>query len=145
MFPVISPYLGQRFRSRDQLTLGELNDQLAKLKLRKGKEEISYEFQVNGLSVKLSTVDSYRGYYVDLAIHAVLGAYTDFSRFRQTLKKAQGKTFEGWKGGDYLMGQDTPLWLAPEGHCGNVCLVGVEIHKYNDTYYVIELEAKAED
>lgn len=29
-----------------------------------------------------------------------------------------GRVFSGWKGGDYVMGALTPLWVAEKGCCG---------------------------
>ena len=62
-------------------------------------------------------VDSYRGYYSDLAFEP-----TDKDRtvadVLADLKAAKGATFNGYKGGDFVMGENTPLWAAPYGFCG---------------------------
>ena len=57
---------------------------------------------------------SYRGYYSDLAFEP----QEDFATAKELLQWCQnalGETFEGYKGGDYLMGDDTPLWVSPYG------------------------------
>ena len=33
-----------------------------------------------------------------------------------------GQVFEGYKGGDFMMGALTPLWVAAYGNCGNKLL-----------------------
>jgi hypothetical protein len=33
-------------------------------------------------------------------------------------RAAMGRVFCGYKGGDFLMGETTPIWLADYGHCG---------------------------
>lgn len=56
---------------------------------------------------------SYRGYYSDLAISPE--SHVDpvsVSEFLATLKGALNKTFTGYKGGDFTMGEDAPLWCA---------------------------------
>ena len=69
---------------------------------------------------------SYRGYYADLAFSRT---YADlaFSRTSEaitvdqmltTCQAALGQSFEGYKGGDYVMGEDTPLWMANWGMTG---------------------------
>lgn len=40
------------------------------------------------------------------------------AELRQAALDAVGTEFEGWKGGDFLMGMDTPVWVAQEGDCG---------------------------
>jgi hypothetical protein len=62
-------------------------------------------------------VDSYRGYYSDLALEPVRGA-TNVRAIRQALESAIGETYQGYKGGDYTMGPTTPLWVANYGTTG---------------------------
>lgn len=68
---------------------------------------------------------SYRGYYGDLAFEATGDAVTA-SSFLAICKSALGKTFQGYKGGDYVMGERTPLWQANYGNCGDA-IVGAKI------------------
>lgn len=74
-------------------------------------------------------VASYRGYYDHLA----LGWTADF-RDRPTvstvidiLQSADGETFEGWKGGDFTMDRDTPIWVANPGQTGGTGIVGLKL------------------
>ncbi len=64
-----------------------------------------------------SGVDSYRGYYADLAIDYDAGTATA-EYVLKMLKSALGKPFTGYKGGDYEMGEDTPLWASIYGDTG---------------------------
>lgn len=70
-------------------------------------------------------VSSYRGYYSDLAIdygsepmlvHQVL----------DDLRGAVGKTFTGYKGGDYTMNQGTYVWVSQHGDNSGVGVTGVK-------------------
>jgi len=72
------------------------------------------------------SVDSYRGYYSDLA----LGFQDRMEDFRvkgllSTLKSCIGKTFEGYKGGDFTMDESTPVWVANWSHSTSTGVVGI--------------------
>lgn len=59
---------------------------------------------------------SYRGYYEHLAFEPAENV-----QVRDMLADARyalGQTFHGWKGGEYLMIENTPCWLANDGECG---------------------------
>lgn len=64
---------------------------------------------------------SYRGYYSDLAFDtADTGVYVkDFLGY---LRESNGETFMGYKGGDYTMEDNTPLWVASYGDCGRAMM-----------------------
>lgn len=59
---------------------------------------------------------SYRGHYADLAFEPVdnttVGAMLDAA------KAALGRTYAGWKGGNYTMKESTDCWLAHSGSTG---------------------------
>lgn len=72
-----------------------------------------------------STPNSDRGYYSDLAF-APSTAQITVAEFLPVCKECVGKTFEGYKGGDFTMSDNTPLWVAPWGVCGDA-IVGHEL------------------
>lgn len=58
--------------------------------------------------------DSYRGYYDQLA----LGTGQEAMKVAQLLAAARaavGREYEGYKGGEYVMSEDTPVWFAEYG------------------------------
>ncbi len=59
---------------------------------------------------------SYRGDYCDLAFEPknVVTA----GEMLADAKSALGKTFEGWKGGDFTMNEYTECWIADKGSGG---------------------------
>lgn len=59
---------------------------------------------------------SYRGYYDELAFEPKEKVTVE--EMLKCARRAIGKTFQGWKGGEYKMGKHTNVWLAEEGHCG---------------------------
>lgn len=91
-------------RAETQMTLGKLIQRIEKMTL---------EY----FPVGLSSPDSYRGYYSDLAFE-----FTDEPMKREDVLKvcysALNETFEGYRGGEYVMDFDTPLWIAEYGSCG---------------------------
>lgn len=69
------------------------------------------------LQLGFANPHSYRGDYMDLAFEPVrriaIGAMLDAAR------SALGATFQGYKGGDYVMGEYTTCWLARYGESSN--------------------------
>jgi hypothetical protein len=94
----------QRERAGTQLTLGTMIQALG---------EMPPDTPICGLG----ELRSYRGYYTDLAFEPTNRTETAAEVLKRC-KAAMGKVFEGYKGGDFQMGQLTPLWVAPYGVCG---------------------------
>lgn len=46
-------------------------------------------------------------------------------QFLEMLKEAVGKTYEGYKGGDFEMTEDTPMWVANYRYADNTGVMGV--------------------
>ena len=69
---------------------------------------------------------SYRGFYEDLALEPVDGPVIA-GALCQELKYALGATFTGYKGGEYVMGRDTPLWVAEHGRTGKAVVKAEKI------------------
>ncbi len=92
-------------RSATQLTLGKLISVL---------ESMPPDFKVQGIG----NPHSYRGYYSDLAFES-LGGRRKCSELLRECKGIVGEVFQGYKGGDFPMSEDTPLWLAMYGMTGD--------------------------
>jgi hypothetical protein len=102
---------------KQQLTLGQF---IFLLERANPEAEVQYDF----CGYTPSTFDSYRGFYEQLA----LGVSTGTVRVRHILSRANeclGKTFQGYKGGDYTMADTTPLWVANYRECHDTAIVGV--------------------
>ena len=94
----------QAERSTTQLTLGGLIERLKQLPPDKPVQAI-----VNA--------HSYRGYYCDLAFE-LTGEMGVAASSLAIAQAALGEVFEGYKGGDYLMDESTPVWIANYSECG---------------------------
>ena len=94
----------QRERSETQMTLGKM---IASLEAMPEGAEVA----------NLRDAHSYRGYYCDLAFECNEGTRPAVDLLAEC-KSAMGKVFWGYKGGDFVMGALTPVWLASYGCCG---------------------------
>ena len=93
---------------------------------RKASPQFSLNDLINRLEelpqdmpILLGDADSYRGYYSDLAFAPLYD--TEPRTVKEILKEAllaHGKTFEGYKGGEFTMEGDTPVWYSHYGDCG---------------------------
>lgn len=117
----------QKFEESDQLSLGKLIEELEKVE--KKDTRVGFDFG----STYPNDIDSWRGSYAELAfdyadVHPNFHGpdiIKNVSQIIQMLKDCIGKTFEGYKGGDFIMTVDTPLWVAHWGISGNTAVVGV--------------------
>ena len=101
------------------LTIGEF---IAKLQQQPQENSIYFDF---GDCVP-KNFDSYRGYYAQLAL-----GFSDklmpmkVSTLLQLALDAQYYTFEGYKGGEYTMSPETPLWAANWGIASSTAIIDV--------------------
>lgn len=124
----------ERMKTSRQLTLGDLIQQLEGLPLTfdyNGKphpKRVYFDFACT----YPRRLDSWRGAYSELAITFAVGGGPAPSApdFLAMLKGAIGATFPGYKGGEYTMGEDTPVWIANYGYSGNTGVVGVRDWDY---------------
>ncbi len=105
-------------RSQYQLTLGGMIDALVKL-----PADMPIEYENGGHP---SEPHSYRGYYSDLSFETGDG-FSTVAQISAMLKSALGQTFEGYKGGDFTMGEDTPLWSSTYGTNSGKALMAVDV------------------
>lgn len=92
----------QKERAESQMTLGKLIERL---------ESLPPETMLD-----LAEPHSYRGYYSDLAFEK--GDEITAAAALTMCRAAMGEVFQGYKGGDFQMGRNTPVWRASYGCCG---------------------------
>lgn len=81
------------------------------------------EFDFGGFEP--TELDSYRGYYSDLAIGFSESGGMTAGALLAELRDADGAVFEGYKGGEYRMDRSTPVWVANHGRVHGVAVIGV--------------------
>lgn len=101
----------QTERAKAQMTLGKL---IATL------EALPSDAQVP----ELKDPHSYRGYYVDLAFEPGTEA-VPAAKLLTECRACMGKVFQGYKGGDYMMGEATPVWVSEYGTNSGLKLMGI--------------------
>lgn len=129
----------ESFATSPQLTLGELIVLLKYIPLKNGDYNITIKFDFG--TAYPTGLSSWRGAYAELGINYGLGGYDndnadqfahmDLSEFLPMLEGAVGKEFQGWKGEDFVMSLDTPLWVANDGNVGNTGVIGIKNTGYS--------------
>lgn len=109
---------GRQQRSLYHLTLGEAIKRLTEI-------DPSMPFVVDGEGSP-GPVDSYRGYYSDLAFRPS-GDLATVGAALANLQAASGATFEGYKGGDFVMKDHTPLWVSSWGECSDRAVMDLRV------------------
>lgn len=114
----------ETLKSSPQLTLGELISKLEKVE--KDSVTVRFDFEY----IRPSGIDSWRGSYEELALSFDLEGSITVKELLVILKDAVGKTFTGYKGGEFLMSKHTPIWVANYGNSGSTGVVDVIDEKY---------------
>ena len=83
---------------------------------------------------------SYRGYYSDLCFADAPDTVVA-KDFLKTAGNALGKTFTGYKGGDFTMTRSTPLWRSEYGHSSGHATISTTLRSAG----VLELVTKEID
>ena len=97
-------------RSSYHLTLVELIDYL-QIKVTQDKGNLPVMFSDDYTQFPTS-VGSYRGHFSDLAIAYNGPIGSDVERLLDMLLNVLDRQLIGYKGGEFIMGGDTPLWRA---------------------------------
>lgn len=118
--------------STGQYTLGMLIAKLKEIQSNNTEEpNMGITFSFGNLVP--DGLDSYRGYYNELAIGY---AYEDYQNqitvpmFIQELEAAVGQMFYGYKGGEYVMTENTPLWVSKYGDASGTYVADVKDLRY---------------
>lgn len=122
---------------KNQLTLGQLIELIEHENLKyttydeKSEKPKSINFDFGNM--RPGGLTSWRGSYEELAICYQDDGHPTAVDFLKELKNANGKTFQGWKGGDFKMDLDTPLWIANSGYSSNSVPIGIHVGEYSIT------------
>lgn len=106
---------GRMTRSRYQMTLGKM------LRALEGCDADMPVVFGGADTGSPGDAHSYRGYYSDLSFEPSHDPVT-VAEFKKQCSGALGTVYEGYKGGDFTMTDDTPLWCAGYSHCGNAII-----------------------
>lgn len=119
----------ERFLNSKQLSLGQLISKLENLISEKNKDYTKVRVVFDFEHFYPTKFDSWRGSYDELALN-----FVNFSSDKPTLsvieflnmcKDVIRKVFTGYKGGEYMMDETTPIWVANYGNSGNTALIDI--------------------
>lgn len=118
---------------KEQMTLGEIADAL-----KAASHDLSVRFDFCGL--KPTDLDSWRGDYSMIAFGWTKeGEFPKAGELAKKCSAAIGQTFQGYKGGDFTMSSDTPVWVSNYGYSNDTAVVGVRVEMFE---VIIETTAK---
>ncbi|MCP4539870.1 MAG: hypothetical protein GY832_22250 [Chloroflexi bacterium] len=108
------------------------------------------QLQTSGRSVMeygLTAAHSYRGYYHDIAFGPARNI--TISAMLQEVEHSIDATFEGYKGGDYTMWEESHVWVAEYSDCGIPADLLVrywrrQTPRYYDTHNLKQVDVKGE-
>lgn len=125
----------------DVLTLGEL---LIKLESLFKPDEYECDFRYVKFDFKnMCPTDfrSWRGIYREISIGYDTGVTLTLDDLIRDVKNAIGHIYTGYKGGEFTMSKNTPVWVANYGESG--------ITDYNGTEYatvgIVDVKVEGED
>lgn len=124
IFELMKKQREENFSKSNQFTLGKLIDELQSIELKTSSGEYKDVYFDFGY-FSPTFLESWRGSYDEISLGYSEGNSIKVDRLIQLLNGAIGETFEGYKGGDFVMYEHTPLWIANYGNSGNTGVIGV--------------------
>ena len=104
----------EEFALKPIKTLGEV---ILLLKMQPSSNFVRFDFT----SDNPQRLHSYRGYYSDLALgHEPVPELVTVGQLLKRFEDADGRTFTGYKGGDFTMHRKTLVWVASYGNTGRM-------------------------
>ena len=127
----------QEFNKSPQLSIGTLIEKLSEIPIdqKDNPPVIIFDF----CRSYPTSIDSWRGIYSELALDHNQNYSSKkpmaLPDFIEMLKNCDGATFTGYKGGEFTMSLETPIWVDNYGQSTRTAVVGV----MNDGYHVVLL------
>lgn len=119
----------QDVRADYHLLLGQLDQKLQTFKKNGHGDKLVVIDSLEGVGKDKNVYPgeemSYRGYYCDLAFEPSDKPKT-VEEFATQVGNALGRTYEGYKGGDFRMEDKTPLWISEYSMCNNIAIMDVK-------------------
>lgn len=84
--------------------------------------------------------ESYRGYYYELSLAYELDSRCTVQELLDNAKRCIGVEFTGYKGGEFIMDESTPIWISNYGRVTNQKLSRIDV-----TGWGVYLHTRSED
>lgn len=90
-------------------------------------------------------LDSYRGYYDELAIDPCQDSNNgiNLGKFTQEMEESIGAIYGGWKCGEYTMYQDTFVWISEVGHSSGLIVKDLKLSDDSSQIWLIGCQEKS--
>lgn len=118
----------------DTMRLGDIIKELEKAPL---EADLIFDFPER----YPSGIDSWRGVYAQLSIWHSSTKVT-VGEFLPILKKAVGKTFQGYKGGDYIMDEGTLVHVANWGRSDSTVIERIDLSHADGRYPFVVIHTR---
>ena len=141
--------MGKDIRSLYHVTLGELIDFTKDMD--PGAIVHSDRPDAHADGIEIDFIGSYRGYYSDLALFVhefpkeKNSSASPVGGLHAHCKKLLGETVGGYKGGEYLMEEDTPLWYETGDWGSSSQIAIINLEKDCDGNLVLVTKALGDD
>ena len=100
------------------MTLGEIIDTLEQM-----PTDVPVKYSDGNIP---GSFESWRGIYAVLTLTPDGDGITAGELLKMAIK-ADGGTFEGYKGGEYIMNRKTPVWADDYGYCSGYGITGCKV------------------
>ncbi len=129
----------EHMKTSEQLTLGEM---ILKLEAIADKSKpVVFDEQYHPIGL-----DSWRGSYAELAFEYVqTGKKLSVEELLKKCRDAIGATFYGYKGGEFVMGKTTPVWVANYGDASGFIGDSQAVVNVSEQEQSVIIETKAID
>jgi hypothetical protein len=122
---LMQAHRNRQLAASGQWTLGELIDAL------RGVADPTIHVRFDFGHMSPTRLASWRGIYAELAL-SYESTYEGLTvaELLSQCESAVGRTFEGYKGGDFLMGLRTPIWVSNYGESDDTFVSGLSVTHY---------------
>ena len=87
----------------------------------------NYMVYIKPYNLRPTGFDSYRGYYEDLSLSYDCDHDCTVADLLKWAKNAEGKTYMGYKGGEFYMTNKTPIWISNYGQVTGMKLTALQV------------------
>ena len=138
---VLGKAMAQGAISEGCLTLDQLIEKLEWAASQKDPDREAQSVYFDFCDLTPTKLDSWRGVYALLALGWSERGDMLLPDLLAECRSAVGKTFEGWKGGSYIMTKNTPVMVANRGAAGSTGICDVKANSYSVTLVTKTIDA----
>lgn len=148
----VSYHEKQHVRDREERLLREATGQLTISQIREKCEDLPPNLPIVVFcesdpryhGAYPSKLNSYRGYYDELAIDVSHEKTMSLDVFAEEMRRALYRTYFGYKGGEYSMYDETFVWLAEYGDSTQIIVKDIFLSPSRETVHLVAEKLKSD-